>query len=336
MFKKYYEALSQPLNMETASSMADFILSGEANDLEISALLASLNQRPQAYEVMTGFSSLLKSRAIDMNIQATGLIDVCGTGGDGHNTFNISTTVAILLSCLVPVAKHGNSSVSSKSGSADLLKVLGVPFYAKEEDISDALIKNNFVFLFAPYMHPSMKRVMPVRKALAIPTIFNRIGPLCNPLPLTYQIIGVYDQALMLPMARSMQAMGIKRGAVIHGHMGMDELSTTGINQVVYVTPDELRNDIIDPASYQMPYGEIKDYVGGDAHENAEITIDILSGVKGTKADVVALNTGFALYIAEVAPSISQGVEMAYKLLNEQIGLKKLNEITGAKYEHTR
>lgn len=326
MYKKYLQASYQELSHEQSSEIASFLLSDQVSKEESASLLTALNFQKSQGTLLSGFAQTLKSKAMTFN-KVPGAIDVCGTGGDGHNTFNISTTVSLLLACIMPVIKHGNTSISSLSGSADVIKVLDIPLFQDKEQIEKHLSRTNYVFLYAPYMHPSMKHVMPVRKALSIPTIFNKVGPLANPFDLDYQIIGVYDQSLLKPMAQAMQQLNIKKGAVIHGHMGMDELSTTGINHVAYVSADTITFDIIDPRDFKIPQGHLNDFKGGHAYENAQITLEILSGNQGPKQDIVALNAGLAFYVSEKCQSMQEGIDLAYDLLNQKKGLKLLSNI---------
>lgn len=201
MYKKFSSYLNETMTFEQVLAMADFILSSHIKPLESAHLLKALNLYKDQTLLLQAFSKALKNQTIKPP-RVLGAIDVCGTGGDGHHTFNISTTVSLLLSLVMPVIKHGNTSISSLSGSADVIKAFGIPLLKDAEAIHKQLIEHNFTFLFAPFIHPKMKNVMPIRKKLATPTIFNHIGPLCNPYPLDHQIIGVYDEGLMLPMAR--------------------------------------------------------------------------------------------------------------------------------------
>lgn len=326
MYKKYMQACYQNLSHNLSYDIASFLLSGQASVEESASLLTALNFQKSQANLLSGFAQTLKSKASTFK-KIPDAMDVCGTGGDGHNTFNISTTVSLLLACQLPVVKHGNTSISSLSGSADVIKALDIPLLQDKAQIEDHISKTNYVFLYAPYMHPSMKHIMPVRKALSIPTVFNKVGPLGNPFDLDYQVIGVYDMALLKPMAQAMQQLNIKRGAVIHGHMGMDELSTTGINHVAYVTPEKITYGIINPRDFNIAQNKLEDFKGGNAHENAQITLDILSGHKGPKQDIVALNAGFAFFIGEKCPSIQEGIQLAYDLLNQKKGLQLLANI---------
>lgn len=324
MYKEYLKKSYEPLSLQTVKEIANFILSEDILPEESASLLTALNFQKNEGPILSGFAQVLKEQTYPFGY-IPGCIDVCGTGGDGHHTFNISSTVSLLLSTKMPVAKHGNTSITSKCGSADVIEALNLPLY-KEPNVIEATLKNkNYIFLFAPYMHPRMKHVMPIRRKLNIPTVFNKIGPLCNPFKLDYQIIGVYEESLMMPMAKALQSLKIKRGAIVHGHQGMDELSTTGINKIIYVSPTSLIEDTINPLDFTIKKAHITDYGGGTAIENAKITLDILSGVKGPKQDIVALNAGLGFFIGEISRSLSEGIQLAYELLNSGEGLKQLN-----------
>lgn len=328
MFKEYYyKLMSKKLSSTDAYEIGRFILSGHANSEEIASLLTLMNTIDLTGEFLYGFSKALKSYSISFPQNALHLLDVCGTGGDGSNTFNISTTVSLILSDFVTVAKHGNGSVTSKSGSADLLSALKIPTYTDPKTILNALNSHQYAFLFAPYMHPNMKHIMPVRRNLSVPTIFNAIGPLCHPMNLSYQVIGVYDKKLMKPMAETLIKNNIKKGALIHGADGLDELSTTGVNEVLLIENQKIRSIQLDPLSYGIPRATLADIKGGDSQVNANITLDILYGLKGPCTDIVALNAGFALYISEYTNTISEGIQLVYEYLGTEKSKNKLRHL---------
>lgn len=328
MFKSLINSImSGNVTLDEAYSIGQFILSGEANEIETAALLTALNFQEMSFELITGFAQALKLYAKPLPSPSVPIIDVCGTGGDGSNTFNISTTVSLLLSSVIHVSKHGNRSISSKSGSADVLRQLRIPFYEDPGKINKTIETQGYAFLFAPLMHPNMKYVMPVRTTLKIPTVFNVIGPLCNPHRLDYQVIGVYKKELVLPIARAVLHLGVKRAAVVHGHKGLDELSITGTNEVLYVIDNQITHSTIDPKDFNIPYHTLKSIQGGDALENARITESILEGQSGPHQDVIALNAGLALFIAEKSKTLEEGIALAYQLLNSGIGIKTLNQL---------
>jgi len=326
MYKTFYKQLmTGKINYDMSYNLAEYLLL-KASDVEISSLLTLLTTLPLSEEILYGFSMAMKKHAIQVPNVSEKVMDVCGTGGDGHNTFNVSTTTALILKDYIPVAKHGNGSISSKSGSADLLEKMGFRFHDDGQSISEELRENNFSFLFAPYMHPNLKSIMGVRKKLKIPTIFNVLGPLCNPVGLSHQVIGVYHPNLIIPMAKVLLRQNIKRGAVVCGHNKMDELSTTGINEIAIIDDGKISTIKLDPKDYDFSYVGLSDLEGGTPEENAEITNNILDGIMGPKYDLVLLNAGFALYIGEVVKSIDQGIKVVHERL--QNGRRKNGHFT--------
>lgn len=320
---KHLENIMKGISIKQAKDLCHFLLE-KSSDLEAAALLTALKVQGHTYETIAGFAKAMKEMAVQLDLPKGDYIDVCGTGGDGINTFNISSTVGLLLSRKMHVTKHGNRSVTSKSGSADLYEALGLDI-AKDKEAMEASIQSKaFTFLFAPYAHPNMKRIMPVRKALNFPTIFNIIGPLCNPVDLKYQIVGVYDYKLVEPVSKALIELGIERAAVIHGHQGMDELSTTGPNTVSLIKHGKIEEIIIDPMDYNLSYQSLEDLRGGSPIENAIITKNILNNKDTLRKDIIVLNAGLAFYIGEEASSIQKGVQLAQSLIEESV----LKEIT--------
>lgn len=314
MKNSFLEKIMMGISIEDAQSLCHYLLE-TASEIEIASLLTALKLQGHTYEVILGFTIAMKEMALSLSIPQDDYMDVCGTGGDGINTFNISSTVSLVISDRLKVTKHGNRSVTSQSGSADLYEALGYKISDQKALLEHSIKHNNFTFLYAPYVHPKMKNIMPVRKALGFPTIFNIIGPLCNPVPLTYQIIGVYDEALMLPIAKSLLALGVKSAAVIFGHHGMDELSTTGPNKVILIEDKQLKPLIIDPLDYGMSYQSLEIIKGGSPKYNASITLSILSNQAKEQSHIVALNAGFAFYIGKITNSIHEGINLAYEIL---------------------
>ncbi len=316
MYTNFYQQLIKgPLDIESSYELANFLLS-DATDVEIASLLTLLSTSPYTDDMLYGFSQSLKKKSKTIPYSSNKVMDVCGTGGDGHNTFNISTTTALILKEFIPIAKHGNSSITSKSGSADVLKELKITISDDETVIATELQNNNFSFLFAPYMHPEMKNIMKVRKQLNIPTIFNVIGPLCNPINLTHQVIGVYNQEILLPMAKVLLRQGLKKAAIVCGHNNMDELTTTGINHIAFIDQGKINMMVLDPSKYGFKRSSLDVLKGGNAVENAIITNHILNGEKGQKTDIVILNAAFALYIGEEVESIEKGIQLVIDYLS--------------------
>lgn len=300
------------LTQDEALSLADQILNDALSCEQTVAALVALKTKGETSDELAGFSMALKKHALSPLTTSTGFIDICGTGGDQLKTFNISTTVALVLAgCGLKVAKHGNRSVSSLTGSADVLALLGVQLDTTPLAQGLALDRHGMSFLFAPTVHPLMKAIMPLRKALGIPTIFNLIGPLSNPLPLTYQVIGVYKESLMTPMITCMKALGVKRGAVIFGHGGMDELSLEGPNQVMLLKDNALSAFPLAASDYGLEPAPNQVHICGGVEESATVLLGVLKGHEGPHRDIVLFNAAFALYVAEVVKTLDEGIEIA-------------------------
>ena len=256
------------------------------------------------------------------------VLDTCGTGGDKKGTFNISTLTALVVAGAgVVVAKHGNRSVSSLCGSADILEALGVNLGVEQAQLSACLDEVGIAFLFAQRLHPAMKNVAPVRKAIGEKTIFNILGPLINPAKATHQIMGVYSRDLVEPITNVLKNLGLKKALVVHGHDGLDEVTTTGITFVAeWNGTDIVFYDIV-PQELGIPLAKEDDLKGGDLSRNVQIANDILAGAKGPKRDIVVLNAAYALYTAEKVAGISDGLRLAVETIDSGRAKKKLEEL---------
>ena len=289
----------QPLTQAQADGAMTEIMNGEATPAQIGAFLAALRMKGETVEEITGCASAMKRSAIQVrpNIGDATLIDVVGTGGDMSHTFNISTTAAFVVAGHgVKVAKHGNRSVSSRSGAADVLMALGANIQLSAEQSAECIEEVGFTFLFAVVYHPAMKFAIGPRRELAARTIFNILGPLTNPANATNLHIGVYDPALTEPMAQVLGQMGARAAFVVHGADRLDELSITGPNRVSHLHKGGVNTFELDPTALGLPRATIADLRGGDAAENAAITRGILSGeIHGPKRDAVLLNAAAAL-----------------------------------------
>ena len=302
--------------------------------------LTALAEKGETAEELAAFAGELREMAtavpLDEATRAGEMLDVCGTGGDGLNTFNISTTVAILCAAAgVSVAKHGNRAITSKSGSADVLEALGIPTDLSPTDAAAAIKEHGFAFLFAPLYHPAFKHIAPARALCAERgqrTLFNFLGPLLNPARPTAQLIGVPRAELTEPMAKVLQHLGIRRGMVVCGRAGekrMDELSTLGENAIAEFYQDRgFATSTLNPADLPLPSATLEDLGGGDAQTNADIIRAILSGKEtGPKRDAVLLNAGAALFVAGEADTISTGMELAGAVIDDGRAIKKLNSL---------
>jgi anthranilate phosphoribosyltransferase len=261
-------------------------------------------------------------------------MDIVGTGGDEAFTFNISTVTAFVVAAAgVPVAKHGNRSVSSKCGAADFLEALGANLLLTPEQNAEVLRRTDMCFMFAPNHHASMKYAAPVRKEIGARTIFNILGPLSNPAFATIQLLGVYDPKLILPLARVLSNLGVRRAMVVHGDDGLDEISLSSTTSVCEVVDGELRQYMLDPRRLGFAFCPPEALVGGDAAENVRIAEAIFAGEKGPKRDIVLLNAAACLYLAGKAPALTDGVELASMIIDRGLALKKMRDFVKATNE---
>lgn len=289
----------QDLSTEQADAAMMEIMTGEATEAQIGAFLAALRMKGETINEITGCAQAMKRNAVQVrpNIGDAPLLDVVGTGGDGSDTFNISTTTALVVAGTgQKVAKHGNVSVSSRSGAADVLEALGSNIRLSAEQAADTIEEVGMAFLFAQVYHPAMRHAIGARRELAARTVFNILGPLTNPANATNLMIGVFDPNLTEPMAGVLGQMGCRAAFVVHGADGLDELSTTGVNRVSHLKDGSVTTFELDPADLGLPRATLDDLKGGEPTENAEITRGILSGeINGPKRDVVLLNAAVAL-----------------------------------------
>jgi len=316
----------QPISREQTEKVFSLIMQGEVSPAQIGALLMGITIRGETAEILAGAAQAMRVAATRIRPNATGLLDTCGTGGDGASTFNISTAVSILVaSCSQPVAKHGNRAMSSKSGAADVLEALGVKLELTPEQVENCIDEVGIGFLFAPNLHPAMRHAGPVRRELGIRTIFNILGPLTNPAHAEYQLLGVYAEDKLESVADTLKKLGIKRALVVHGRDGLDEITTTNITDAFLVEEDsDIEPFEIDPSAFGMPYATPKALKGGDASYNAEIIKHIFAGQVGAARDIVLLNAGAALWVAQRVNSIGDGIAMAAKAIDSGKAAKTL------------
>ncbi|WP_214756057.1 anthranilate phosphoribosyltransferase [Exiguobacterium sp. s157] len=289
----------------------------QADEAQIAEVLLAMKARGETAEEMAGLADYIREAATFPETTLP-VLDVCGTGGDGANTFNISSTVAFVLAGLnIPVAKHGNRSVSSRSGSADVLESLNIPIVQSHEAMLADLERTNLSFLFAQHIHPVMKHVMPVRKRLATATIFNQIGPLTNPLKPKRQLIGVYHPSLIEKMATAMRHLGVERGMVVHGAGGLDEASLAGANEVFFFDGDQTARYQVDPRDVGLMRAPLSALRGGTPEENAATLVAVLNGEAGPARDVVLLNAALALCTYGATKTLREGVAEASRSIDE-------------------
>ena len=313
------------------------LLKQEITDSEIAAFLTGLKSKGETAEEVTGLVKAIRKHSLSFTKKIPNVLDNCGTGGDGSKSFNISTTSAFVIAGAgITVAKHGNRSVSSKTGSADVLEALGVSLDLPAESTEEILAENGIAFLFAPYVHPKLKQIMKVRRELKIPTIFNLIGPLTNPVQLDYQMLGIYRRDLLDKFADVLANLDRKRAVVINGAGFMDEASLAGDNEMVFVADGSIQRMKLHPEEVNLPVYDNTLIKGGDARENAVILQEILKGKKGPKRDTVLLNAGIGIYTAGKADSILQGVDIAAESIDSGRALAKLEYLINRSLKNTK
>ena len=317
----------QDLAYAEAEAVMDEIMSGQATPVQMSAYLTALALKGETIDEITASAAGMRAHCIKL-LHNLDVLEIVGTGGDGSNSFNISTTSSLVIAAGgVPVAKHGNRAASSKSGAADVLEALGVKITLTPERSAEILKKINICFLFAQNYHIAMKYVAPIRKELGIRTVFNILGPLSNPAGANMELMGVYDQSLVEPLAQVMANLGVNRGMVVYGQDSLDEISMCAPTSVCEIRDGKFTSYEITPEQFGYERCEKGALTGGTPSENAEITKAILKGEeKGPKRQAVCLNAGAALYIAGKAASIEEGVKLAESLIDSGVALKKLEE----------
>ncbi|MFB6284930.1 MAG: anthranilate phosphoribosyltransferase [Halobacteria archaeon] len=318
------------LSVEEARDAASEIFE-DATDTQIGALLTGLRMKGETDEEIAGLALGMKDEARTIEPDRDNLVDTCGTGGDDYDTINVSTTSAIVASSAgAAVAKHGNYSVSSSSGSADVLEELGVRIDAEPENVGEAINEIGIGFLLAPVFHPAMKRVIGPRQEMGIRTVFNVLGPLTNPADASGQVVGVYDPGIVEKMANALSEMQVDRGLVVHGS-GLDEIAVHDETKVAEIQGDDVETYRLEPDDLGLETSPVKEISGGTPTENARDMERLLDGEeRGAKRDVVLANTGAALYVSGVADTIKDGVEAAANVIDEGDAAEKLDELRDA------
>lgn len=318
----------QDLAYAEAEAVMDEIMSGQATPVQMSAYLTALALKGETIDEITASAAGMRAHCIKL-LHNLDVLEIVGTGGDGSNSFNISTTSSLVIAAGgVPVAKHGNRAASSKSGAADVLEALGVKITLTPERSAEILKKINICFLFAQNYHIAMKYVAPIRKELGIRTVFNILGPLSNPAGANMELMGVYDQSLVEPLAQVMANLGVNRGMVVYGQDSLDEISMCAPTSVCEIRDGKFTSYEITPEQFGYERCEKGALTGGTPAENAEITKAILKGEeKGPKRQAVCLNAGAALYIAGKAASIEEGVKLAESLIDSGAKTEKTGRI---------
>ncbi|MEJ2684778.1 MAG: anthranilate phosphoribosyltransferase [Candidatus Sulfobium sp.] len=311
---------------EMAECMKE-VMEGRAADSQIGSFLTALRIKGETVDEITGAARIMREKAARIKAPE-GVIDTCGTGGDLCNTFNISTVTAIVVAAAgVPVAKHGNRAVSSRSGSADVLEALGVKIDLPPEKVEKCLFETGFGFLFAPLFHPAMKYAVGPRRELGIRTIFNILGPLTNPANAGRQVLGVFSDSLTEPLARVLGNLGAEDAIVVHGEDGLDEITVCDGTRASRFRREGVENMYFSPEDFGMKRAKTDDLVGGDREENAGIARRILQGEKGAKSDIVLINSAAAISVSDSAPDMMTALRMAKEAIESGRALKKLEEI---------
>ncbi|HIW12559.1 MAG TPA: anthranilate phosphoribosyltransferase [Candidatus Salinicoccus stercoripullorum] len=324
------------LEFEEMAEAMEIILNDAVSDSEVAAFLMALKAKGETVEEIAALVGVLRENALPIRRTMTNVMDNCGTGGDGSHSFNISTASAFVLAGAdVTVAKHGNRSVTSRTGSSDVLSELGVALDFGPEDTDMMLQENNIAFLFAPHVHPKLRQIMKVRQDLRVPTIFNLIGPLINPVELDHQFLGIYDRSQLVMMATVLKRLGRKRAVVINGAGHMDEASLAGENHMALLEGGAIYEMKFTPESVGLTTYPLEEIVGGDSSKNAEILKNVLGGnATPAQRDTVLLNAGLGMYAAGAADSIEAGIGLARESIETGNALAKLRNMV--KYSNER
>jgi anthranilate phosphoribosyltransferase len=338
----------QSLSREEAHAVMTEILTGQCSDAQIAALLVALHMKGETVEEIVGFAEAIRAAAIPLKLHGdsvldasdTGrdaLVDTCGTGGDASGTFNISTAAAFVVAGAgVRVAKHGNRSVTSKCGSADVMEALGVNINLPTAQIVACLEEVGIAFLFAPAMHSAMKHVQTVRRELHLRTVFNLLGPLTNPARATCQVVGVYSADLVEKLAEALSMLGLRRALVVHGSDGLDEITITASTRIAEVREGQVHSYEVTPEEFGLQRATLEEISGGDAACNAMLIREVLAGKKSARRDIVLLNAAAALVAAGRTDHLRDAMPLAAKAIDSGAGLTKLQALIGFTAAHTQ
>lgn len=328
MIKKAIYKLSngENLNKEETKLTMQEIMEGKATNAQIAGFLMGMRIKGETIEEITALAQVMRKKANTLEYNEE-LFEIVGTGGDEANTFNISTTAGFVISASgVKVAKHGNRNISSSCGAADCLEALGLNLTLNSKQNIKMLDKIGMCFMFAPNYHSSMKYASSVRKELGIRTVFNILGPLANPANATRQLMGVYKEELVEPLAKVLANLGVKRGAVVHGYDGLDEITVCNKTLVCEIDNGKFYSYTLDPHDYAMEYAQVQELVGGDKLENAKITKSILMGEKSSRRNAVVLNAGMSIYLAKEDISLKDSINLAENLIDSGLAAKKMHD----------
>jgi len=329
-FTEYLNTIirGENLSHETMTAMMGDIFSGNITSAQIGAFMAALATKGETFEELAGAAQAMRRKATRIQTMTQQVVDTCGTGGDASGTFNVSTTTAFVVAgCGICVAKHGNRSISSKCGSADVLEALGVNLNTDPEVVEEAVNDIGIGFLFAPNFHSAMRHAAQARKEVGIKSIFNMLGPLTNPAATRHQLLGVFAPQLTEMFAQALKLLGTKRALVVHGHDGMDEITVCAPTRVSELNDGMVRTYDIDPLEFFPDYADAQEIKGGDISTNAAITLGVLKGEKGPKRNIVLINSAAALLAANDVDNLKQGIEKAEQALDSGKALEKLEAL---------
>lgn len=328
--KVYLEKLisGDSLTFDEIKRATEYCLSDSVTDSEIAALLTALHSKGETAEEIAGIAEVIRSRSTFSSSPIPDTIDNCGTGGDKSFSFNISTTSAFVLAGAgITVAKHGNRSITSKSGSADVLEELGVSLSLTKDHVNELLHENKIAFLFAPNVHQALRPFTKVRKDLGIRTVFNVIGPLTNPIPLDTQLLGVYSKELIPVLVESLNKLGRRRAVVINGAGNVDEATLSGVNHLAILHEGNIEYRELTPENVGLPTYTKEDILGGNAKRNADILLNVLKGKKDAYYDTVLLNAGLGIFTNGKGRTIEEGIELARESIDSGAALEKLQKL---------
>ena len=331
MIREAIDKLVRKIDLSEGQTREVFgeIMSGNATPAEIASFLTALRMKGETAAEITGAAKVMREKSLHIKIDSSGaVVDTCGTGGSGINTFNISSTAAFVVAAAgVKVAKHGNRSASSQCGSADVLEALGVKIDVGPDLVQRCILEIGIGFMYAPLFHSAMKYAAPVRKEIGIRTIFNLLGPLSNPAGASAQVVGVYDDKLTVVLAEALKNLGVKHAMVVHGHDGLDEITITGRTKITELKNGLLKTYYVSPEKMSLKKARPEEIEGGSATENAATILSILKGERGPKRDVVLMNTAAALICAASADNFKAGVKKAAELIDSGKALDKLLQL---------
>ncbi len=322
---------NQALSQDEARDVMEKIMSGEFDDAQISGFLIALRAKGENSSEIAGFAQAMRDKMTPIPITSEA-IDMCGTGGDASGTFNISTAASFVVAGAgVKVAKHGNRSMTSKSGSADVLSALGVDITMKPEKVAHCIEEIGLGFMFAPSLHPAMKHAIGARKSLAVRTVFNILGPLCNPAGVNRQVIGVFDGSITDRMAKVLKLLGSKEAYVVHGYDGLDEISNTASTKMSHLVNGTIESTVISPSDVGYKTASMDELAGGMPDENAKIIESVLQGETGARRDIVVLNAAAGIKVGQKVSTFKDGILLAEKSIDSGKAMKVLQNLQNIK-----